>query len=180
MPDFARILRLVRKAHRLTQEEAAEAFVLSLPTLQRVEAGKRGLSYSELERIAAFCKTNVHEIVGIDVESAEHDIRPRLFNNTDENTRLEQIIATQNEQIASLVEEIRGLCGAIKEILGGGGGNNKLALNILENKPYAVLSYSRRRLRQRSAARGFRHAELDAGRVERTPGAGAVLFARQV
>jgi transcriptional regulator with XRE-family HTH domain len=121
MPDFAKTLRTVRKHHRLTQEEAAAAFTISHKTIQRIEAGERDLTWPELERIAEFCQKDIHEILQLDTEHDEEEngsVKPSSFEKEE---RLEKIIATQNEKISSLLEEMKNLYGVVKKLISGGG-----------------------------------------------------------
>ena len=106
MPDFAKILRTVRKNQNLTQEAAAEAFIIPLATLQRIEAGKRDLTYRELERIAEYCQRDVHEIVQLDDQEKES---LRALSISEKEIPLGNIIVAQNVHITSLLEEIRNL-----------------------------------------------------------------------
>jgi len=116
MPDFAKILRSVRKHCHLSQEQAAEIFSLSLSTLQRIEAGKRDLTYTELERIAEFCRKDIREILQL-----ADDQQAQKANPEEKEKRWEKIIAAQNDQITSLLEEIKNLYGVVEKVISGEG-----------------------------------------------------------
>ncbi|MCW5924297.1 MAG: helix-turn-helix transcriptional regulator [Saprospiraceae bacterium] len=119
MTNFAKILRAVRKHHRLTQEQAAETFDIPLWTLQRVEANKRELTYPELERIARCCGTSVGEILQLENEEAS---LPRATVSSKREEHFEKIIAAQNEKITFLLEEVKNLYGIVKRLISAGGG----------------------------------------------------------
>ncbi|MBX2889429.1 MAG: helix-turn-helix transcriptional regulator [Saprospiraceae bacterium] len=120
MPNYANILRAVRKHHHFTQEKAVEIFPFSLSTLQRIEAGKRDLTHSELELIAQFCGKSVPELLQIGEGPIEESEVPGPAP-TEKEERWEKIIAAQNEQISSLLEEIKNLYSVLKRLISGGG-----------------------------------------------------------
>ncbi len=119
MTDFAKILRTVRQHQRLTQEEAAEIFDIPLWTLQRIERGKRDLKFPEIERIAQCCGMSVSEMLQLEKEEALPWPQPTSFERQED---FKTIIAAQNEQITSLLEEIKNLYGVVKKLISGGGG----------------------------------------------------------
>lgn len=91
-------------------------FSISYATLQRIEAGRRELTYPEWERIAEYCQKDINEIVHFDVEQ-EGSVSQAI--QTEKEKRLEKIITVQNEQITSLLEEIRNLYGMVKNLVSG-------------------------------------------------------------
>lgn len=102
MPNFRKLLRRLREDYHLTQAEAAEAFTMSLSSLQRTEAGQRELTYAELERVAEYCQMKVDAILRFNEANS-----PIKHSATPEREALEKIIIVQNEQISALLGEIR-------------------------------------------------------------------------
>ncbi|MCE7923270.1 MAG: XRE family transcriptional regulator [Haliscomenobacteraceae bacterium CHB4] len=92
----------------------ANATIFSLSTLQRIESGRRDLTYSVLARIAEYCGKEIHEIIEIENETTQLDTSER-------EERLEKIITTQNEQITALLEEIKNLYSVVKNLISAGG-----------------------------------------------------------
>ncbi|MFN3960638.1 MAG: helix-turn-helix domain-containing protein [Parvularculaceae bacterium] len=61
--EFGSLLRLLRTHLALTQTEMADFLHMSQPVYSRVEAGRRPLSMTALQRIAEFLEVSVEELV---------------------------------------------------------------------------------------------------------------------
>lgn len=63
MLEFGSLLRLLRSHLAFTQTEMAEFLHMSQPVYSRVEAGRRPLSMTALQRIAEYLEVSVEELV---------------------------------------------------------------------------------------------------------------------
>ncbi len=109
-----------REAAALLLARFGTAYDLNRGTLEwQVPLG----TYPELERIAEFCQKSIAEILQL-----ADDQQAQKANPEEKEDRWEKIITAQNEQITSLLEEIKNLYGIVKKVIsGGGGGRNDSA-----------------------------------------------------
>ncbi|MEI6411299.1 MAG: helix-turn-helix transcriptional regulator [Bacteroidota bacterium] len=118
MSNYAMILRSIRKKFNLTQEQSAEAFVISLSSIQRIEANKRELSIKELERIATYCNLSMQDVLHLGEEDTKSIAsKAKEPSQNEDNLTLGKIIQQQQHHISALLEENKGLLGLLKKLL---------------------------------------------------------------
>lgn len=94
-------LRALRRACRLTQQQVATAVGVSLPTIQRWEAGTTAPKYTQAHALAQVLRVPVGELLP-ELLSADECNVPRLAEETRERTRQQGVL----DGVAELVRRI--------------------------------------------------------------------------